>query len=87
LPDEAFYVLIKRNCYYCRASSSNYVRRKGYPNFVYSGVDRLNNKLGYTSKNIVPCCRICNAMKEKLSEQDFLEHIYKIVNFQETRVL
>lgn len=29
----------------------------------YNGIDRKNNKIGYTVKNSVPCCKTCNRAK------------------------
>jgi hypothetical protein len=45
-------------------------------------IDRLNNNIGYTENNCVPCCWPCNAMKRDRTEADFLKHISKIQNFQ-----
>jgi len=36
------------------------------------GVDRIDNSIGYTKENIVPCCRECNRMKGKLSTKEFI---------------
>lgn len=42
------------------------------------GVDRLDNALGYTTDNSVPCCVTCNRMKLLLSETQFIEQVDKI---------
>lgn len=36
------------------------------------GVDRVDNALGYTRENTVPCCSVCNFMKLKASKSDFV---------------
>lgn len=43
-----------------------------------AGVDRLDNKEGYTEVNAVPCCYICNLMKLKSSREDFIAKCRKI---------
>ena len=40
-----------------------------------SGVDRLDNSLGYTISNSVPCCVYCNRAKSDLSFKEFEEHV------------
>jgi len=36
-----------------------------------SGIDRLDNKLGYISGNCVPCCTLCNSKKGRLESLGF----------------
>lgn len=65
--------LRKKTCRYCDKS----LPEAGY------GVDRLNNKLGYSVKNSVPCCTKCNKAKMDMSEKDFMSHINSIyINFK-----
>lgn len=37
-----------------------------------SGVDRLDNGLGYVEGNVVACCKICNGMKSSMGAEEFL---------------
>lgn len=60
--------LVDSNCFYCNDETSK-------------GIDRFNNKLGYTNENVVPCCKNCNFMKNNLTINDFLQHIEKIYKF------
>jgi len=68
---DQFSNLIKQPCFYCKSK----------PNSNTTGfwLDRLNNKKGYITNNVVPCCKICNVMKNNLSFNEFKEHISKIV--------
>lgn len=64
---EEFKVLFESSCKYCGKENAN-------------GVDRVNNQIGYLLNNCVSCCDMCNKMKWKHSEKDFLKHIKKIYN-------
>lgn len=45
-----------------------------------SGVDRIDNEVGYTQENSVPCCSKCNILKRNLSVVDFIFQVEKIHN-------
>lgn len=45
-----------------------------------NGIDRVDNNVGYTIDNCVPCCSICNRMKGDMSTDDFLAHVKRITN-------
>jgi len=69
--------LFKSPCIYC---NTPYFDAED-PKDVYfhrSGIDRVDNTKGYTHKNVVPCCDICNKMKLALPKDVFLKHIEKI---------
>lgn len=85
LTKEEFYTLTKQNCYYCGCIPSNKVKyygKKNSPPYVYNGVDRLNNDMGYVLDNSVPCCKQCNIAKNVLSEEEFINWIKKVVSFR-----
>lgn len=50
-----------------------------------SGIDRSNNKEGYTLKNSLPCCTRCNIIKHSLNTDDFYNHIEKILEVKKQR--
>lgn len=72
--------LFEGNCLYCgQCPSTLRISKKGYKSgFLYNGIDRVVNEVGYVIGNCVSCCSICNHMKHVLSEKVFLEHISKI---------
>lgn len=76
LTSDDFLHLIKGNCYYCGDAPNQKVKLKRYSEeFIYNGVDRVDNTKGYTQENCVPCCGICNQMKMDLSLNDFYKRI------------
>lgn len=84
LTDEELKGLFQSNCHYCGDPPANHSRKKrkdAYASFKYNGVDRVNNELGYTVDNCVPCCRTCNWMKQRMSPSDFLTHCEKVVQY------
>ena len=75
--------LILRSCYYCGIEHSNFVvkssRRRNYDDkFFYNGIDRVDNSIGYTADNVVPCCKTCNSAKSNLRQADFLALVKRI---------
>ena len=43
-----------------------------------SGLDRMDAAQGYTKKNTIPCCVLCNFIKNQMSVTAFLEHAQKV---------
>lgn len=91
LPFDVFVELTQQNCFYCGAppkNSFNWGKCKPnasrfqieYGDFIYNGLDRVDNNRAHTPDNVVPCCIICNRMKMKmeLGVYEFLSHIERI---------
>lgn len=79
LSEKHFYTLIQKPCFWCGALPANQCKisyRKGV--FIYQGVDRLDNRFGYSETNAVPCCYLCNDMKSSTSAHDFKHQVEKI---------
>lgn len=76
-----FREITKKNCFYCKNVPSNIkVSYTGVGDYIYNGIDRVNNTKGYFIENCVPCCRKCNIMKFDLTLNDFKNHISLIYN-------
>jgi hypothetical protein len=70
---EEFVRLSEQNCHYCgRVPYTPAVI--GYSTWVKNGIDRVDNTKGYTLDNCVPCCKVCNRMKNVLGYVDFIAH-------------
>lgn len=62
LSEEEFFNLTTKNCYYCSCIPKN-VKKRTTGDYVYSGIDRVNNNIGYELYNCVSCCIECNVKK------------------------
>ena len=65
LTDEYIKNIINCPCTYCGE-------------IVSGGIDRIDSTKGYVIGNVVPCCKICNMMKNKYSIEFFKNHIKKV---------
>lgn len=83
------------NSYKCRANNKKHVFALTFNDFMQYwqkpctycgddintiGLDRINSGIGYTKKNITPCCAMCNRMKLDHTANDFISHCEKILN-------
>ena len=82
LTKEEFKNLVLQNCKYCGSKPSSVCksRNSNGGDFIYNGIDRVDNNIGYLLENCVTCCGICNIMKRHHSLDTFKEHIIKIYN-------
>ena len=76
LSSETLFSKVHENCTYCGNPPSKPHRE--CESFLYNGLDRIDNEIGYVEYNITPCCFFCNKMKGVLSVEDFMKHINKI---------
>jgi hypothetical protein len=72
LTKNQFKRLITSACHYCGAAPSAEFRQT-YTNgtFMYTGIDRLDSDKGYTKSNSVPCCKLCNFAKNRMTVDEF----------------
>ena len=64
---EEFLLLIKGKCFYCGSDE-------------HVGIDRKDNKIGYTIENSVSCCWDCNRLKGCFNSEDFISVCQKVSN-------
>lgn len=82
---DEFYDITSKDCYFCGCKPKNTKTLRKSNIFIYNGIDRLNNMLGYTIENCVPCCKICNIAKQQLTEKDFYAWVSSVYNYQLTK--
>lgn len=75
--------ITKQNCYYCGKSPQQRLGGEGYRfngEYIYNGIDRVDNSRGYEIDNVVPCCGECNTAKNNLTVDQFknlIKNIYE----------
>lgn len=87
LTTEEFVNICSMDCNYCgiKPSTISNPRNKFNGNFVYNGIDRVDNSKGYTKENCVACCKICNRSKSDMTKEDFDLYIQRLTIFQTER--
>lgn len=76
-----FVVLTSKTCFYCGslpslvAADSRSPESIEHSQYVYNGLDRVDNDRGYVLDNVVPCCAICNFAKHSLTQDVFVQWI------------
>jgi hypothetical protein len=83
--------IIYKPCFYCgRLPENIFTREKIGDKILYSGIDRINNSLGYIPENCVPCCWKCNNSKLIYTKEEFLawiKRVYEFNNLGETELV
>jgi hypothetical protein len=77
--------LFAGNCFYCGEPPLQEFTT-GVPKtftgvFLYNGIDRVNNELGYKPGNVVSCCGVCNRVKGSMTKDDFFSWLMKIYDY------
>jgi len=67
LTDEQFSTYWQVPCSYCSSEISTV------------GIDRIDSSIGYQLDNCVSCCTTCNIMKMDIDEDEWYEHMIKIL--------
>jgi len=80
LSKQEFMSITSKDCYHCGAKPRliNYTKKKLDPdwgNIRANGIDRLDNNMGYTANNCVPCCKPCNNSKLDQTQEEFCSWI------------
>lgn len=75
---EEFRILTKCKCYFCGLEPSSIMKGPGYNgDYLYNGLDRLDNTKDYELSNCVTCCKICNRAKQTMTIEEFKTHIIR----------
>jgi len=74
------------DCFYCGVGPTNVQSDYDHKScsivrFIYNGIDRIDNHLGYTPENCVSCCYPCNKMKMNTTLEDFFVRISRIYRY------
>ncbi|MEG0774390.1 hypothetical protein [Clostridium sp.] len=79
---EEFSNIVDKECYYCEEKGSK-IRKDKYSNteILINGIDRMDNNLGYITKNVVSCCKWCNYSKHESNISYFANWIYRTYNY------
>jgi 5-methylcytosine-specific restriction endonuclease McrA len=81
ITEPEFRRLTSLNCVYCGSPPMGVRTHKNLNgDFLFNGLDRVDNSKGYTLKNVVPCCKQCNIAKRGLTVEEFkawIRRVYK----------
>jgi hypothetical protein len=78
---DQFVSITSKSCFYCGAPPSQ-MRPSGKSMYICNGIDRFDNKSGYTSGNSVPCCTSCNRAKLTYSSERFIDNCRRVWEYQ-----
>lgn len=68
-----FRLITNSKCHYCNGVSNfNYYKE------MVNGIDRIDSSIGYSMKNCVPCCSLCNQAKNDLNYKEFKSWLKRI---------
>ena len=86
LSKEIFREFTKQNCFYCGSPPNTTMRpNSAGGGYIYNGIDRKDSNIGYIIENCVSCCKTCNYAKLKMTDDDFINHVKKIYEYQLTK--
>lgn len=86
LTEEQVKHITKQNCHYCNIEPSQIksCNNTEHSQYIYNGIDRKDNNIGYIESNCLPCCLICNRAKNNLSYERFIQYIKRLTTYEET---
>lgn len=78
---EQFVDIVTRECHYCPNIKTNCAMSEcANGDFLYTGLDRVDNTKGYTLDNCVPCCSVCNTAKNNYPVEVFEDWVIAAAN-------
>lgn len=87
LADEDFFRLVSLECFYCGSRPAQEIKANFHGGFIYNGLDRVDNALGYALENVVTCCQTCNEAKRAKPYGEFIEWIGRLAARQDKHLL
>lgn len=87
LTKEQFRELTSKNCSYCNVAPYKDAKTQHTEissSYKWNGLDRSNPSKGYTLNNVVPCCEQCNYAKLDYTQEEFLNWIKRVYEYQNT---
>lgn len=79
LTGEQIIAFYKQNCHYCGEPPSNVYSQKDLKGpYIYNGIDRMDNDIGYTLDNSISCCKHCNYSKRARTYEEFIDWIKQV---------
>ena len=84
---DEFKRITKEVCFYCGAEPSQIMNNSSpqkqlYGDWIYNGIDRIDDDFGYVAGNVVTSCKKCNYAKQGMTTNEFINHIKKIYHYQ-----
>ena len=73
-----FKTLVDSECYFCGDTGGNTLRKRNYNDYSYTGIDRVDNSIGYLPSNCISCCSWCNRAKNNGTFENFIDKCKKI---------
>lgn len=79
LDKQQFRIITSSDCFYCGRKPSSLLHSGRFNgDYIYNGVDRVDNSFGYVWENCVPCCEACNRAKRMMTFDEFINWIAAI---------
>lgn len=75
---ERFREISEGNCRYCGDPPQWRLPQRCRSGVFASGIDRVNNALGYVEGNVASCCTWCNRAKTDLGAEDFVQRCLRV---------
>lgn len=79
LTKNQFKHLVLQPCFFCGESNTQHLTHKlSKTVFKFGGIDRIDNSIGYTVENCIPCCKVCNTLKNGITP-GMVQKLYRLM--------
>jgi hypothetical protein len=76
-----FKIITSKPCIYCGVPPMQ-SKKANKHKYTYNGIDRVDNSIGYTVSNCVPCCGTCNYAKRAMPYSEWMAYIKRLTQHQ-----